>query len=136
MPLFSPNEGEVVLLQYMVNLASSNNPILRLYTNDINTLVSPNSGITNSQFTEASAAGYTAMVLAGSLWTTTLSGGVATAVYSAQTFSFTTAASVYGYYVTNNGGTKCLWTEKFSGAPFTLPSSGGQISIAPRVALS
>jgi hypothetical protein len=72
----------------------------------------------------------------GSSWTTTQVAGTTTAVYSEQTFTFTTAVTVYGYYVTTIGGSpELLWLERFSGAPFILPSGGGQIAISARISL-
>ncbi len=69
-------------------------------------------------------------------WTTTSVGGTTTGEYSQHTFSFTTAATIYGYYVTDSAGTGLLWCERFEGAPFTLPSGGGTIAISPRIELA
>jgi len=55
-------------------------------------------------------------------------------MYDQQTFSFTTGADIYGYYITDTTP-KLLWCERFTGAPFRLPSGGGTIAISPRVTL-
>jgi hypothetical protein len=85
--------------------------------------------------TEVSAAGYHAITLLSAQWTTTQVGGVTTAVYSEQTFAFSTDATAYGYYVTNESD-DLLWLERFSGAPFEIPDGGGTISITAKLTLS
>jgi hypothetical protein len=133
MPLVAPDVGEILLLQYMVNMVSAGDPVLHLYTNtDLtvdDTVVGPGTDIT-----EATQAGYAAITLTGSSWTTTQVGGVTTAEYSEQTFSFTTGAALYGYYVTDTSD-NLLWLEEFSGAPFTLPDGGGTIAITTKITL-
>lgn len=133
MALTAPTVGEVTLLQYLVNMASPTNLVLHLYNND--PTISAATVIGN--ITEVpSGIGYLPITLVGTAWTTTTPASLGTAVYSEVTFSFTTAQSVYGYYVTSTSSTALLWLEKFSGAPFTLPAGGGTISISPRVSLT
>jgi hypothetical protein len=140
MALVVPDVGEILMLQYLVNMLSTDGTagpsggqrVLRLYTNN----PTVDDSITNSIITEASGAtGYAPITLVGSSWTTTMTNGTATAVYSAQFFTFTTAVSIYGYYITSQTGGNLLWVEKFSGAPFQLPTTGGQIAVAPRLSL-
>lgn len=112
---------------------SGGHRLLRLFTNNL----TPGESTTLSTVTEAvGATGYAPVTLAGSSWTTVQTNGTTTAVYSEQTFTFTTAVTIYGYYITSIEGTpKFLWIERFSGAPFTLPSGGGEIAISPRLSL-
>ena len=132
MALQAPTVGEVALLQYITNTVAQTQLVLHLYNND--PTISASTVITN--ITEVpSGIGYVAITLAGTNWTTTTPGGLGTAVHSECTFSFTTAHSVYGYYITSTSSTKLLWMEKFSGAPFVLPAGGGTITISPRVSL-
>ena len=141
MSLLVPDVGEILMLQYLVNMISTDGTaapdngewLLRLFTNNL----TPVEGTTLSTVTEAAGStGYAPVTLVGSSWTTTQSVGVTTAVYSEQTFTFTTAVTVYGYYVTTiYGSPALLWLERFSGAPFILPSGGGQIAISPRISL-
>lgn len=132
MALSAPTVGEVVLLQYIVNMVSPTNLVLHLYTND----ATINQAATISSVTEVGGGiGYVPITMAGSSWTTTTPGSQGTAVYSEVTFSFTTAQSVYGYYVTSTSSSTLLWLERFSGAPFTLPAGGGTVSISPRATL-
>jgi len=129
MALTVPTVGEVVLLQYLTNMVAPTNLVMHLYTND----PTVDDNIVVGNITEAAAAGYAPITLVGSAWTTTTPGGLGTAVYSEVTFSFTTAASIYGYYVTSTNASTLLWVERFSGAPFTLPSGGGTVGISPRL---
>lgn len=140
MALVCPDVAEILMLQYLVNMLSTDGTagpagghrVLRLYTNN----PTVDDSITTSVLTEAvGATGYAPITLVGSSWTTTQSVGVTTAVYSEQTFTFTTAVTVYGYYVTSLTGGNLLWVEKFSGAPFQLPGGGGEIAITPKITL-
>lgn len=131
MPLVAPDEGEILLLQYIVNMTAATDPVLHLYNN---TDLTVDEAVTIGDITEASATGYAAITLTGGSWTTTQSVGVTTAEYSEQTFAFTTGASLYGYYVTDTSN-NLLWLEEFSGAPFTLPSGGGTIAITSKITL-
>ena len=141
MSLLVPDVGEILMLQYLVNMLStdgtagpaSGQRLLRLFTNNL----TPVEATTLATITEAvGSTGYNPVTLVGSSWTTTQVGGTTTAVYSEQTFTFTTGVTVYGYYVTSIYGTPAvLWLERFSGAPVILPSGGGQIAISPRISL-
>lgn len=132
MSLTAPAVGEVILLQYITNMVSPTNLVLHLYTND--PTISATTVIGN--ITEVGAGlGYNPITLAGSGWTTSTPSNLGTATYSEVVFSFTTAQSVYGYYLTSTSSTTLLWMERFSGAPFTLPSGGGTIGITPKCTL-
>lgn len=133
MTLVVPDQkGEILLLQYIVGMVNAGNPVLHLYAND----VTPSDSTVIGDLTEvAGATGYQSITLVSSNWTTTQAGGVTTAVYSEQTFAFSTDATAYGYFVTNTSGV-LLWLERFSGAPFEIPDGGGTISITAKVVLS
>lgn len=133
MPLVVPNEGERRLLSYIVNKAAPTNLVLHLYTNSID-LSGENWAAGN--LNEANGAGYAAVTLAGSTWTISTTAGVTAAVYdSTVAFTFSVAQNVQGYYVTDTSG-NILWAEEFPGAPFSLPSTGGEITIRPQVQLN
>lgn len=125
------SRGEILMLQYIVGLVDAGNPVLHLYGND----VSPTDSTVIGDLTECTSSGYAAITLVSSNWTTTQLSGVTTAVYSERTFSFNTAATTYGYYVTNTEG-NLMWLERFSGAPFDIPDGGGSISITSKLTLS
>jgi hypothetical protein len=122
------------MLQYIVNMVAAGDPVLHLYSNDLTPGEStPGEGSTGGP-TESIEAGYAAITLTAANWTTTQASGVTTAEYIGVTFSFTTGAGPYGYYVTDTSN-GMLWIERFSGAPFTLPTSGGDIAITPKITL-
>jgi len=129
MALVVPAIAEIVLLNYIVNKVAPGNPVLHLYTNSP-TLAD---ALTTATITEATQAGYAPITLASAGWTTTNVGNVVTAVYSEVTFTFTTSATLMGYWVSTTAGA-LLWAEAFSGS-FALPVSGGTVSIAPRITL-
>lgn len=139
MVLVCPDQmGEILLLQYIVGCAQykmgvDDDPVLHLYSN----AVVPSDSTVIGNLTEvATATGYHAITLVANNWTTTQTGGgVTTAVYSEQTFTFGTNATAYGYYVTNKSN-QLLWLEQFSGAPFNIPDGGGTISITTKLTLS
>ena len=128
------------MLQYIVNMTSAGHPVLHLYSNDLTPDDDcPQEGVGGGP-TEVTLAGYAGVTLTGSSWTTTQVGGTTTARYGVGspvgvTFTETQGGPVYGYYVTDttNG---MLWIERFSGAPFTLPSGGGDIAIIPQLELT
>jgi len=133
MSLVVPDKkGEILLLQYIVGLVSAGAPVLHLYSNDL----IPSETTVIGDLTEVGGStGYGAITLLSANWTTTQVAGVTTGVYSEQTFTFTTVATSYGYYVTDTSG-NLLWLERFSGAPFSIPDGGGTISITSKLTLS
>ncbi len=131
MALTSPSEGELLLLAYMFNKTAPDDPVIKLYGND----AAITGATVRADLTEASEAGYAAITLAGAGWTITSPGGVTTAEFAASTFTFTTSASIFGYFVTDQTNDDVLWVERFSGAPFALPGGGGTIAITPKITL-
>ena len=133
MALVAPNQvGEILMLQYIVGMVNADNPVLHLYSNDH---IPSDSTVIGSLTELAGSTGYAPITLLSTNWTTTQSGGITTAIYSEQTFTFTTAATAYGYYVTNESN-QLLWLERFSGAPFDIPDGGGTVSITSQLTLS
>ncbi len=124
--------GEILLLQYIVGMVNADNPVLHLYAND----VTPSDSTLLADLTEVSGStGYTPITLLSNQWTTVQSSGITTAVYSEQTFSFTTGVTTYGYYVTNQSNA-LLWLERFNGAPLDIPDGGGTIGITNKLTLN
>jgi iron uptake system EfeUOB component EfeO/EfeM len=134
MALLAPNEGEGLLLAYMLNKTNGsykaqNNAIMHLFTNDY----TPVETSTKASFTEASDGSYSSVTLTGDSWS--ISEGAPTeASYAQQTFSFAGASTVYGYYVTDDSDSTVLWAERFSSAGST-GSSGGTIYVTPKITL-
>jgi hypothetical protein len=122
------------MLQYIVNnfsRSSSDYPVMHLYANSY----SPSYGDGTSNYSEPLGwPGYQAQTLLGPSWTVAISGGITTASYAEQIFTFATCISIYGYFVTDSSDS-ILWAEEFEGAPFNLPATGGQIAITPKLSL-
>ena len=132
MSLVVPNAGELKLLEYMVNKTSTADLILHLYSNN-QSLVE---GTVIGNLTEVTGDDYADQTLTGNDWTAAMvATDTATATHSEKTFTMTAAKTVYGYYVTNTAKDVLLWAERFSGAPFELPSGGGTIAITAKVTL-
>jgi len=123
--------GEILMLQYITGLVNAGNPVLHLFSNDL----TPSNSTTIGDLTQVSATGYAPVTLTSANWTTTQLSGITSAVFSERTFSFSTSAVAYGYYVTTTTNS-LLWLERFSGAPFSIPDGGGQINVAAKLTLS
>lgn len=85
---------------------------------------------------EVTDASYAAKTLTGTNFTVATVSGTTTATYPRQTFTFAAAATVYGFYITNNSDTALLWVARFDAAPFNIPSGGGTIGIDPAIELA
>ena len=134
MALLAPIVGDVLLLRYMLNFQAAVNVEMRLYNNNHTPGVNDSLG----SFTESVASNYTATLLTGASWTVASgSPSGATATYAQQSYNFSAADTIYGYFITSNAGTVGpYWAELFTGGPFTLPSSGGTIAVTPRISLT
>lgn len=131
MALLASDAGEVVLLQYMLNNVSPTDVEMKLYSNNHTPAESDILGT----YTESAIAGYTAVSLPGAGWTVSTSLGTTTGEFAEQTFSFTTSATIYGYYVVNDAADALLWAERFTGSPFNVPGGGGTIAVTPQITL-
>lgn len=136
MALVVPNTAEILMLQYMLNMIATDgaatnvngNRVLRLYKNDL----TPADTHSLSDLTQSTEAGYAPITLYGTLWSISSTAGITTAVYSQQTFAFSTSATVYGYYVTSVTGGNLLWMERFDNGPAITPTSGGNVKVGPK----
>lgn len=132
MALLVPDTGEVEMLKRILNFSATGDVKLHLYANNY----TPVEGSAIANFTECTAAGYAAKTLAGASWSIATTSGTSEASYAEQTFTFTAAQTVYGYFVTNSAGTVLLWAELFTGAPFNIPSGGGSVKATPKFQLA
>ncbi len=133
MTLVCPNVGEILLLQYIVGLVDAGNPVLHLYGNN----VTPSDTTIKADLTECTSTGYAPITLTSAGWTVAQDGGtgVTTVQYSERSFSFSTAARVYGYFITDTSN-NLLWLERFTGAPYDIPDGGGAVAVLPAMTLS
>jgi len=125
---------DVSCLTWLDNLRSVWNAAglkVRLFKNNY----TPVAGSVIGSFTEANFSGYTP----GSLGTlgaaTTVSGRASTTAATANTWtkSGATGNDIYGYYVTDAGGTVLYWAERGSAAPYSMNTNGEGLSVTPTV---
>ena len=101
MTLIVPNVGDVLALQRIVNFTATGNLKLHLFVNSY----TPAKTDTVSSYIECSATGYAAISLTGASWSVTTVSNTTTGTYPAQTFTLTSSATIYGYYVTESTST-------------------------------
>lgn len=128
MALVIPNNGEGDGLDAFVGKTLPSTLVLRLYSSN----TTPAETDTAASYTEYAAAGYSAIVLTAASWTTT-EGAPSSAAYAQQTFTMTGAGDAYGYYMTRNTGGRIAVAERFTSAPFSIPSGGGTIKVTPQI---
>lgn len=127
MTLVAADVGE--LDELTAEFAAGRDMTLILFTND----VTPTNASINTTFTVAAGGGYATKTLTGGSWTVSSVGGIPTAAYAAQTFTFTgpltTNTTVYGYAVLR--GTTLKWAERLA-APVTPANNNDTITVTPR----
>lgn len=130
MALMVPNNGEVLVLSYLVNKSTPENLVYRYFTNNI----TPSETDTAGSYTEASGGGYAAMTLTGNNWTVT-AGAPSVASHAQQTTTFTGALTgnptIYGYFVTRASTGDLVLAETFSS--FTPANNGDVLRLTPQI---
>jgi hypothetical protein len=132
MPITAPNQGENLIIQYIINKLQPDDVVLRLFVNDVvitETTVA-------ADLTESTDPAYSSITLAGATWTISQVGGETVATYPDQIFNFDDAETIYGYYISDQANGHILWGERFPAAPFNIPSSGGTLTLTPKLSLS
>jgi hypothetical protein len=124
MSLVISDLGDALALGRMLDKTAQGDLKLHLFTNNY----TPGKGDTTSSVTEASDGSYSAATLTGASWSIATVSHTTTATYPAVTFTFAGAQTVYGYYLTDSGGTTLVGAELFASA-LTIPSSGGTITV-------
>lgn len=130
MAIVVPNNGEGDGLDAFTGKTAMSTLVLRLFSNNI----TPAETDTAATYTEYAAAGYAAKVLTAASWSTT-EGAPSSTSYAAQVFTMTGAGDAYGVYMTRNTGGRIALAERFSAAPFSIPSGGGTITITPQITM-
>jgi len=126
-----PNAAEDLVLKLLINQASPQSLVLKLFTND----VTPGETDTEATYTEASGHGYAPATLTPGTWTVT-TGFPSQAAYPAQTFTFTgPLGNVYGYYLTQVSSGKLLVAERFQDAPLVVANNGDEIRVSVAMTL-
>lgn len=128
MAIVVPNNGEGDALDAFTGKTAMSTLVLRLY----GTNLTPSETDTTASYTEYAATGYSAITLTAASWSTS-EGAPSTTSYAQQTFTMTGAGDAYGYYMTRDTGGRIALAERFTGAPFSIPSGGGTIKITPQI---
>jgi hypothetical protein len=102
---------------------------LQLFTNNH----TPGQADLTSAYTLPTDPDYAAIALPGSGWTVAVSGSTVEATNPGGTFTFSTLATVYGYYLSNAANTVFGGGELFSGGPITVPSAGGLLEVTVEI---
>lgn len=117
MPLVTPNEGELELLDKMLKdaLSVDENYLLKLYNNDY----TPVQGSTGTNFTAATFTNYATKTLVRGSWgaATTVSNKASSTYATAQVWTCgATGDTVYGYWVEGATSGKVFFAERFASA--------------------
>jgi hypothetical protein len=131
MALVVPNGGEVIALSYLVNKASPENLVLRLFESN----TTPAETDVVGTYTEATFTGYAAVTLTGASWTVT-GGAPSSAAYAQQTFTSSAgsqAKNVYGYYLTRLSSADLVYAERFSDGPYAIVNNGDSVKVTPTI---
>ncbi len=126
MSLIVPDEGEVAMLDMLVNGDGMAGLHLRLYQNNL----TPDQDTVLADFTEATFSGYAEDSPSfGAAATVSHKGKIVdTAARDFTHSSGGTSNTVYGYYLVNAPDTKVLWAERFS-SPQVVAVNGDKITI-------
>lgn len=134
MTIVIPDRGEGVLLDAM----TSGDLYLRLFASDVEDGLTEAQveALTESDFTEATFAGYEACLLTGGGWTVT-TGDPSEATYAQQQFVSSmeqTPETIYGYYVTRASDGWLAWYEYLDTA-VDMTGADEHIFVTPRITL-
>lgn len=129
MALNVPDVGENLAVGAFVNRLTPENPVLRLYSNNI----TPADTDVTGTYTEATFAGYAAITLTGASWANPVAGATS---FAQQTFirsSTGATENIYGYYLTQVTSGILMWSERDAAAPAAMTNSGDNIKLTPAI---
>lgn len=126
MALVVPDEGEVSLLDMLVDGDGFSSVRIRLYKNNL----TPDEDTVYGDMTECDFSGYAQVTPSfGAASVVSHKGKIVDS--AARNFTHNgggTSNTVYGYYVVDSTGTRLLWVERFA-SPITMANSGDQIQL-------
>lgn len=129
MALNVPDVGENRILETIVNKTAAENPVLKLFKNNI----TPSDTDTHLTYTEATFPGYASITLTGASWNAAASGLIVFGAQQTFTCSGTATDDIYGYYVVQATSGILLWAERDGAAPAAIRNSGDKIQITPQL---
>lgn len=136
MAIVVPDEGELVLLNWMLRTAFLVDEPVHFHLFDIFYLPHGNSHVVD--FHEASFPGYDIIEVLREDWAFPASiGGVASINYAPGFLSWQASSgpdvAIWGYFVTNEADDTCLWAEPFN--PFQTVSTTVPVLVLPAMRL-
>jgi len=134
MSLKIPDVSQLTLLDLLRSSLNGASLKVRLFKNNY----TPVAGSVIASFTEANFSGYAAGNLGTLAAATTVSGKASTTAGTSNTWtkSGATGNDVYGYYITDSGGTVLYWAERGGAAPYSLNTNGEGLSVTPVLTLA
>ncbi len=133
MSLVVPDVGEVALLDMLLGTATPETQKLKLYTNNFDCV----EGSVAGDFTVASGSGYADVSLVRATWNAAgTSAGTTSKTYPAQTFSFSGAITIVGYYIVGATSGTLLWAERIYAGAGQAFANGDTLTITPRMELA
>ena len=135
MALVVPNSANLIMLGLITNFETADGSVpstdgdrkLKLFKNDIvpsKTTLVENLEEVNTEYFSSDYP----ILLPNADWEISTLDGICTATYPSREFVLEQSTLVYGYFVTTSDD-RLLWAERFTTAPFSLPSSGGVITV-------
>ena len=133
MTLTVPDVGEALLLDNALKTASPEALILRLYSNNYDPIKTSVAGA----FTEVTGSGYAAKMLTRAGWGAAVPGSPSVSTYgTAQTFNWTGAATVVGYYLVGATSGTLYWAERLYTGSGQAFNGGDSLTITPKITLA
>ncbi len=131
MTLVIPNVGEALMMDNALKTASPEALILKLYTNNYDAI---NSSVAGS-FTEMTGGtGYTAKTLTRAGWNAAVGGSPTSSTYgTAQTFSWTGAATIVGYFLVGAVSGTLYWAERLYATTGQTFANGDSLTVTPKI---
>lgn len=129
MALLFPQVGEVLALTCLVNKATPQNLVLKLFKSNTTPAATDIAGT----YTEADFTGYSAATLTGSSWTSTAA-NPSHVDYAQQTFTSSAGSqsqNVYGYFMVQASSGTLMLAERFSNGPYLIQNNADAIQITP-----
>lgn len=131
MALVVTNQAELSMLKTILNVQSSQDLVIRLYSNDHD----PHVDDTLDKYQEVSGGDYKPKLMNPQYWKFT-EGDPSEAEYKVVSWEFTgNVGPIYGYFVTGRDTGELLWAEKFTSGPFSIDRAGDQIRVVPKITL-
>jgi hypothetical protein len=132
MALNFPDVGENLALEMIVNKATPQNLVLKLFESN----TTPAESDTAGTYTEATFTGYSAINLTGASWNAASGGSIAYGSQQTFTSSAVQSKSVYGYYVIQVTSGTLLYSERDGAAPFSITQNGDTVKLTPTITAS